>query len=109
MLLECGVVRLGGGDVGLEQHPAVDGQPASVEGLNLVRDRDVGVQIRVPGPAVAVGECGSDQTADINLPDPLPPRPGEQGMLLDESQRVVHGVLMGAFDHSRNRRIGDRP
>ena len=84
VLLERGVVGLRRGNVGLEQHPAVDRQPASVEGLHLVRDRDVGVQIRVAGPAVAVGERGRDQAADVDLPDPLRPGPGEQGMLLDE-------------------------
>ena len=89
VLLERGVVGLRRGNVGLEQHPAVDGQPASVEGLHLVRHRDVGVQIRVAGPAVAVGERGRDQASDVDLPDPLRPGPGEQGMLLDERQRVL--------------------
>ena len=69
------------GNIGLEQHPSVDGQPASVEGLHLVGDRDVGVQIRVAGPAVPVGERGRDQASDVDLPDPLRPGPGEQGML----------------------------
>ncbi len=109
VLLQRGVVGLRRGNVGLEQHPAVDGQPASVEGLHLVRDRDMGVQIRVAGPAVAVGERGRDQAADVDLPDPLRPGPGEQGMLLNERQRVLHGGLMGAFDDGRNGRFGDRP
>ena len=86
VLLEGGVVGLRRGHVGLEQHPAVDGQPASVEGLHLVRDRDVGVQVRVAGPAVAVGERGRDQASDVDLPDALRPGPGEQGVLLDERQ-----------------------
>ena len=42
------VVGFRRGNIGLEQHPTVDGQPPSVEGLHLVRDRDVGVQVRVP-------------------------------------------------------------
>ena len=58
VLLQRGVVGLRRGHGGLEQHPSVDGQPASVEGLHLVRDRDVGVQIRVAGSAVPVGERG---------------------------------------------------
>ena len=84
VLFERGVVGLRRGNVGFEQHPPVDRQPASVEGLHLVRHRDVGVQIRVAGPAVAVGERGRDEAADIDLPDALWPGPGEQGMLLDE-------------------------
>ena len=62
MLFEGGVVGLRCRHLRLEQHPAIDGQPAPVEGLDLVRDRDVGVQIRVAGPAVAVGERRRDQT-----------------------------------------------
>ena len=109
MLLERGVVGFRRGNVGFEQHPAVDGQPPSVEGLDLVCHRDVGVQVRVAGPAVPVGERGGDQAADVDLPDALRPGPGEQGMLLDERQRVLDRGLMGLFDHSRHRRIGDRP
>jgi hypothetical protein len=69
----------------------------------------MGVQIRVPGPAVPVGERGSDQASDVDLPDPLRPGPGEQRMLLDERQRVRHGGLMGLFNRGRHRRVGDRP
>jgi hypothetical protein len=39
------------------------------------------VQIRVAGPAVAVGERGADEASDVDLPDALWPGPGEQGML----------------------------
>ena len=109
VLLQRGVVGLRRGNVGFEQHPAVDGQPPSVEGLHLVRDRDVGVQVRVAGPAVPVGERGRDQAPDVDLPDALWPGPGEQGMLLNERQRVLDRGLMGPFDGSRHRRFGDRP
>ena len=77
--------------------------------MYLVRDRDVRVQIRVTGPAVAVGERGGDQASDVDLPDALRSCPGEQSMLLDERQRVLHRCLMGPFDHGRHRRIGHRP
>ena len=109
VLLERGVVGLRRGNVGFEQHPPVDRQPASVEGLDLVRHRDVGVQIRVAGPAVPVGERGRNQASDVDLPDALRPGPGEQGMLLDERQRVLDRGLMGPFDHRRHRRVSDRP
>ena len=84
-------------------------QPASVEGLYLVGHREVGVQVRVAGPAVPVGERCGDQASDVDLPDPLRPGPGEQGMLLEERQSVLHCGLMRPFDHSRHRRISDRP
>ena len=63
MVFQGGVVGLRRRHRRLEQHPAVDGQPPSVEGLHLVRNGDVGVQIRIPGPGVAVGERGRDQAA----------------------------------------------
>ena len=76
VLFQGGVVGLRRRHGGLEQHPAVDGQPPPVEGLHLVRHRDMGVQIRVTGPAVAVGERGRDQAADVDLPDPVAARSG---------------------------------
>jgi hypothetical protein len=109
VLLKRGVVGLRRGNIGLEQHTPVDGQPASVEGLDLVRDRDMGVQIRIAGPAVTVGERGRDEASDVDLPDALWPSPGEQGVRLDERQCVLDGVLVGPLDHGRYCRVGDRP
>jgi hypothetical protein len=109
VLLERGVVGLRRGNIGLEQHPPVDRQPPSIEGLHLVRHRHVGVQIRVPGPAVAMAEGGGNEASDVDLPDALWPGPGEQGMLLDERQSLLDRSLMGPFDHSRDRRFSDRP
>ena len=43
----------------------------------------------VPGTAVAVREGARDQALDVDLPDALRPGPAEQGMLLDEGQRVL--------------------
>jgi len=109
MLVQGGVGGFRGGDVGFEQHPSVDGQPASVEGLDLVGYCDVGVPIRVTGPTVPVGERGGDEASDADLPDPLRPGPGEQGMILNKCQRVLHGGLMRLFDDGRNGRVGHRP
>jgi hypothetical protein len=78
-------------------------------GLHLVRYRDVGVQIRVAGPAIPMGKRGRNQTSDVDLPDPLRPGPSEQGMILNEPQSVPNGGLMGPFDRCRHRRIGHRP
>jgi hypothetical protein len=108
-LFERGVVGLRGGNVGLEQHTAVDGQSAPVEGLDLVGHRHVGVQIRVAGAAVPVGERSGDKASDIDLADALRPGPGERSMLLNERQRIRDRGLMGLFDHSCHRRFGDRP
>src|SRR3954468_2972561 len=56
-----------------------------------------------------MGERGPDQATHIDLPDPLLAGPGEQGPLLDETQRVIDRGLMGPFDYSRDRWFGDRP
>ena len=91
------------------QHPSIDRQPAAVEGLHLVRHRHMGMQIRIPGPAVAMGERGRHQAGHVDLPDPLRPGPGEQRLLLNEPQRILHRGLMGPFDDRRDGRVGDRP
>jgi len=67
------------------------------------------MEVRVAGSAVTVGERGRDEAADVDLPDSLWPGPGEQRMFLDERQRVLHGVQVGAFDDGRHGRVGDRP
>ena len=109
VLLQGGVVGLGGGDLGLEQDPPVDRQPLPGQGLDLVRHRDVGVQVRVPGAGVAVGERGRDQAGDVDLADPVGALPGVQGVLLDERQGVGDGLVVGQLDLRRDLRWGDRP
>ena len=104
-----GVVDLGGGDDGLEQEASVDGEPASVEGLDLVRDRDVGVQVGVAGAAVAVGEPGGDQPGHVDLADAVVAGPGVEGVGLDEPQRVADRGEVGAFDGGRGGGFGERP
>lgn len=103
------VVDLGGGDDGLEQEASVDGEPASVEGLDLVRDRDVGVQVGVAGAAVAMGEPGGDQPGHIDLTDAIVAGPRVEGMGLDEPQRVADRGEVGAFDGGRRGGFGERP
>ena len=71
MGLESGVVGLRGGGDRLVHRPAVDRPPLPVDdGLHLVRHRDVGVEVRVAGPVVAMGERRGDQSAHVDLLDP---------------------------------------
>ena len=109
MPFEGGVVGLGRGDLRLEQDPAVDGQPAAVEGLHLVRDGDVGVQVGVAGAGVAVGERRRHQPADINLADALGAGPGEQGVGFDEPERIRDRRLVAPLDRRRGLRVSERP
>ena len=109
VLLQGRVVRLGGGHVGLEQDPPIDREPLPGQRLHLVRHRDVGVQVGVPGPGVAVRERGRDQPGDVDLTDPVGALPRVQGVRLDEPQRVGDGVAVGELDLRRDLRRGDRP
>ena len=79
--LDAGVVPLGRGDGGLEQHPGVQGQPpagGAVRGpdADLVGDRDVGVQVRVAGAGVAVVERRGEQAGGVQLLHPVAARRG---------------------------------
>jgi hypothetical protein len=60
----------------------------SVEGLHLVRQSNVRVQIRVAGTGVGVGERGRHQTGEVNLPNPVPALPSKQCVAFDEGQRI---------------------
>ena len=85
-----------------DPRPSIDShRPSSV--CTLLATATVGVEVRVPGPAVTVGERGGDHAPHVDLSDPLRARPGEQGVLLDERQRVLHCGLVGSFDRGSHR------
>jgi hypothetical protein len=109
MMLQGGVVGLRRSNSRLEQHPSVDSQPAPVEGLNLVSYRHMGVQVRVTGSRVPVGEGGRHQPGDVDLTNPVPPLPGEQSVPFDEAECILHGGLVRLLDLRRDVRVGDRP
>ena len=109
VVLQGGVVGLRRRDLRGVQDPAVDRQPPPGQGLHLVRDRDMGVQVRVAGAGVAVGERGGDQPGDVHLAYPARTLPGEQRLILDEPQRLRDRGLMGLLDPRRDRRVGERP
>ena len=56
-----------------------------------VRQRDVGVQVWVPGAAVPVGERRGHQPGDVHLTYADTAFPGEQRPILDEPQRLREG------------------
>ena len=68
------------------------------ERLHLVGDRDVGVQVRVPGAGVAVGERRGDQPAGLDLPGTAATFASEQHLALDEVQGVAYGGIVGGLD-----------
>jgi hypothetical protein len=67
------------------------------------------VEIRVPGPTVPMGERRRHQAADVDLPDALWPCAGEQRMLLNEPQRILHRGLVRLFDDGRHGGGSDGP
>ena len=110
VMLQAGVVDLGGGHGCLEQDPSVDGQPlALAAGLDLVGHGDVRVQVGVAGAGIAVGEGGADQPAGLDLADALRAFTSKDGLVLQVVEGVVDRALVGTFDRGRDRLRGDRP
>ena len=109
VVLQRGVVGLRRRDLRGVQDAAVDRQPPPGQGLHLVRHRDMGVQVRVAGPAVAVGERAGDQPGDVHLAYPARTLPGEQRLILHEPQRRRDRGMMGLLDLRGDVRVGDRP
>ncbi len=109
MAFQCGVVGLGGSDVGFVQEASVDRQPFSRQRLDLVGHRHMGVEVGVAGAGVTVDEGGGDQALDVDLPDPGLALSAVQGVVLDEGQSISNGVVVGEFDLCRDRRWRDRP
>ena len=58
---ECRLVEGPGGLLPQVELPAVGGGPSAVRALDQVGDDDVGVELRVAGPAGAVPEGGADE------------------------------------------------
>src|SRR4029450_691649 len=86
-----------------------DGEPPSIKGLHLVRDGNMGVQIRIPSTGVAGRERRGHQTRAIDRPERVSSLPGEQRVPFDEAQRVSYRSLMREFDLTCELRVGDRP
>ena len=107
--LQGRVVGLRGRDDSLVEHPTVDAQPLALGRLYLVGDRDVRVQIRVPGPAVAVRERGGHQALDVDLTHPVGAGSAVQGVTLDELQCVLDRCLVRQLDPGCQGRVGQGP
>ncbi len=107
--LESGVVPLRGSDGELVQRPAVQCHPLPVRGLHLVAHRDMGVQVRVPGPAVPVHERGGDHPAHIDLPDPVAAQSAVGGVVLQPADRLVNDLVVAGLDRLGIDPGGDRP
>ena len=95
MTFQGGVIGLRRRHRRLEQHPPINGQPPAVEGLHLVRNSDMSMQVRVAGAGVAVGERGGDQAAYVDLPDPVRALPGRRPSFL--LQALALGLILSGL------------
>ena len=64
-------------------------------GADLVRERDVGVQVRVPGTGVAVLEGSGEEPGGLDLLLPAVTDPGQCGLRLQPAEGVGQRLVMG--------------
>ena len=79
------------------------------EGLDLVGDDEVGVQVGVAGAGVAVVERGGDESGDRDLPDAALADPGERDLALEHRERRADRGVVGRLDLAGDLRRGERP
>jgi len=110
---QAGVVPLRRGHRRLMDHPTIQGQPPQdaigAPGLHLVGDGDVGVQIRVADPGVAVGEHRPDQPFGVHLPHPVRTHPGVGGVRFQPPDDVPDRCVVGCLNLRRHLPGGHRP
>ncbi len=89
VLLQGGVVGLRGGDVGLEQHPAVDGQPRPSRVCTLFATATWVCRSGSPARESRWVNAAATRPRTSTCRTPCGAVPGVQGVLLDERQRVL--------------------
>ena len=100
VVLAGGVVGLRRRHLGLEQHPTVDRQPLSFKVCALLATATwVCRSGRRPG--CPMRERRRHQSPDVDLPHPTLALTAEQGVLLEEPQRVRHRRVVGLLDLRR--------
>jgi len=103
------VVQLRHGHHGTVDGRAVQRPPPAVRTLDLVREHDVGVQVRVRGAGVPVLERGGDHPLRADLAAPRRPDPGPHHLGLDELQHAGQGGPMGAVNLGAGRVVAQGP
>ncbi len=109
MVFQAGVVDLRHGDHRLVDRGAIEGAPFAVERADPVGDHHVGVQVRIPGTAVAMGETGGDDALDIDLAHTVAAEPGEHRIAFEPDECVAYRALMRELDLARYRPRSQRP
>lgn len=111
---EHGLVPLGEGHGRSVHRPSVQRAPLAVEdGLHLVADDDMGVQMRVTGPAVVVVVGGGDQPVNIDLCNrPVAARRTRargRNLWLHERNHLRNRRVMRLPDQRLRARVRNRP
>ena len=103
------VIQLGHGDGGVVQGPGVHRPPPAVRSLDLVRDHDVGVQVRVAGAGVPVVERRRQHPPRGHLRGPTGAGAGPQRGRFKVGQGVVDRGAVRLRDRLLRRRVGEGP
>ena len=109
----AGVVHLRGRHDEPVQRLTIEGEPAAhpivIEVRHLVGDRNMGVQIGVPGARIAMSEHRGDEPFGVDLSDTVGAGTGESGVVLQPLQHVGHRGLVSGLDLLGNLRRGNGP
>ena len=111
--LIAGVVKLRRRHFGLVQRLTIQREPARhpicANGLHLVADHQVGVQVRVTGARVAVIKGGGDQSGGVDLGDTVGAHAGKRGVFFEKFESFGDGLMVAVLDGAGDRRRRDRP
>ena len=91
---ECRLVQHPCGLLRLEQLAPVERKPLGVRRADLVRDKEMGVQLWVGGSRGAMDEARGDEPIGVDLQDTVVATTGERRVLVDESERCGDRCLV---------------
>ncbi len=92
--LQTRLVEHAGGLLVREELAGIKGEPLAVLGAHLVRDEQVGVQVRVRGARGPVHEARGEEAVGVDLQEPAVAAAGEGGVVLQERERSCDGGLV---------------
>ncbi len=109
LVAECGLVQEPGRPCVAVQEPAIQRPPHVVLTQRGVRDQDVGVELRVTGPARAMPKRRPDHPATLDRFDPVVTAPRPDRLPLQIPDRLIDRRLVRSHDRPRRVRAAQRP
>ena len=98
VVFQAGVVNLRDSDHRPVDRGPIESAPFAVVGADPVGDQYVGVQVRIPGPAVAVRELSGHDALHIDLAHTIATQPREHRVLFEPAECVAHRTLVRELD-----------